>query len=105
MQLRNATKSSDRKVLLWYGIYGSALAVIILTTVAFWVTSFYTPILFSYDFGLLIKANPKYTTIACTIIGALVSAVTIWLLNRILQLMSKQIIASRGVTLSTIEGK
>lgn len=104
MQLKDATRSNDRHALLWYIIYGSALAAIILSTLAFWVTSFYVPVLFSYSFGLLIKANPKYATIACTIVGALVSAATIWLLNRILQLMSKQIIASRGVTLSTIEG-
>lgn len=104
-QPKGIIKANHHNVRFWYALYGSGLVFVIGATVAFWVSSFYRPILFSYNFGLLIRDNPKYTTIACTVIGTLISAFTIYLLNRLLKLMSKQIIASQGATLSTIEGK
>lgn len=101
----NGVQRTPRKVILQYVAYGSALGFIAIAALSFWLASACKPILFSYELGLLIRANTKFTTIACTIVGALLSAVTIWLLNRLLQLMSTQIIASRGATLSTIEGR
>lgn len=108
-QPTRSQKTSNRnsalsRVRVLYLLYGFGVFAIIAGSLVFWATSFHRPILFPYSAGRWIKAHVKYTTIFCTIAGALLAAFTVYLLNQILILMSQQVIRTHGASLSTIEG-
>lgn len=88
-----------------YALNGICLFAIVAASLSFWIVGRYRPILLPYAFGLRVRDNPKFTTILCTVLGALFASWTVWLLNNILVVMSKQVISSRGASLSTLEGE
>ena len=79
----------------------------------FWIKSYRAPLLLPVELGILLRANPKiaallWTTIAAllwTTIGSLLSSLTLYLLNGMLLLMTKQVIAMHGASLSEIDGE
>lgn len=90
-------------VSLWYALYGFTVLLIAAAALIFWSISAARPILFSVSAGEWLTRNQNYATIACTIAGTLLASWTIWLLNSLLVLMSKQVISSRGTTISVVE--
>lgn len=95
------TKPHDVRVL--YAIYGSSFVTIVVAAIALWASAHHRPILFSYQAGLWVQANPNTTTIICTIIGTLAAAVTLLLLNRLLLLMTQKLITTKGLSLSVLD--
>lgn len=88
---------------LWYFIYDSLIIVLGALSVTFWVLGAQSPLLYPFDFGQWLLANPKISTIIWTACGSVLAAVFMFLLKGVLILMSKQR-ARSGATLSTIEG-
>lgn len=88
-----------------YLLNGACLFIIVAATVSFWIVCHHRPVLLPYAFGLTVRANPKFTTIFCTIMGALLASWTVWLLNNILVVMSKQVVSAQGASISTLEGE
>lgn len=88
-----------------YTLNGVCLFIIVIASLSFWIVAHNRPILLPYLLGLAVRGNPKFTTIFCTITGALFASWTVWLLNNILVVMSKQVISSRGASISTLESE
>ena len=64
-----------------YILYGTGLSTIVVAALIFWTVSFHAPILFSYEFGLWLQANDKYTAIFCTIFDTLLGTRAFYLFN------------------------
>jgi hypothetical protein len=83
----------------------ASLLALTLGAVIFWATVAVKPIYFGDDSANWLKANPKLGTILWTSVGSLLAILTLYLLNGMLLLMSKQVSEKHGATLSTIDGK
>lgn len=91
-----------RQVVLWYLLYGFGLLLLILGAIYFWAAA-HNPILIPCNQGLWLQEHPKVSTIIWTALGSILSAITTYLLQSMLVLVSQQILKKEGASLSTIE--
>lgn len=77
----------------------------VIALVVFWSQSIHSPILLPYTFGRWLRQNPKLNVILWTALGSILSALTIYLLKKMLALTAQQVLASHGMSISAIEGK
>ncbi|KIW70031.1 hypothetical protein PV04_02342 [Phialophora macrospora] len=98
-----AVKVRGSRVFSRYALYGLGLVALIVLSIAFWARSASSPILFPYRTGRWLRQNPSLSVIIWTVVGAILSTITAFLLNGLLALMSRQLLASDGVSFSTIE--
>lgn len=77
----------------------------IAAAIIFWAIASHKPILVPYHQGQWLLKHPKISTIFWTAMGSVLAAGTIYLLNSMLVVVTRQTLASHGATLSTIERK
>jgi hypothetical protein len=87
-----------------YIIHSGGLIALFVAVVAFWSTTHHTPLLLPIRFSFFLRVNPKVSTLLWTTLGSLLAAFTLYLLNGLLLLMNKQVIATKGASLSDIDG-
>lgn len=87
----------------WQCVWGSALLLIVIASVAFWVGSAIQPLVYSYSNGYNVQYYSKVFAFLWTLVGTLLSAATLWVFNQLLLITVRQKVSQPGVDIGSVE--